>query len=255
MEHPLEDFEDTRHHPHHPTTDPGLTHQEAMEELGLALDKALYALKAISDHASFPADFTDKATSIYEKVTGLSHKQPQLTANSNQDIVSALTKLTREVEDLKRSHANQTPSSPKESYATGPTIKPQPKQPKQPTQTRPNSTIETRRLNNPMTRHHPARLVIQPVSPPPPDQRFSGKEIVDIINSSLKDKTKASVVAVKWNDKGNCVVIAHPSFTAEDLLPYNEDIAKSLLDRRALDGWTAIRQKVAQSPNSRGGHR
>ncbi|KAI6135891.1 Endonuclease/exonuclease/phosphatase [Pisolithus thermaeus] len=75
--------------------------------------------------------------------------------------------------------------------------------------------------------------------PPPPDQRFSGKEIVKIINSSLKQKTKASVVVVKWNDKGNCIVIAHPSFTAEDLLPYNEDIAKSLLDHRALDGWTA----------------
>ncbi|KAI6100336.1 hypothetical protein F5141DRAFT_1205048 [Pisolithus sp. B1] len=94
MEFPLEEFEDTRHHSQHPMTDPGLTHQEAMEELGIALDKALYALKAISDHASFPADFTDKATSIYEKVTGLSHGQPQPIVNSNQDIVSALTKLT-----------------------------------------------------------------------------------------------------------------------------------------------------------------
>ncbi|KAI6033965.1 hypothetical protein PISMIDRAFT_12037 [Pisolithus microcarpus 441] len=130
-------------------TDPGLTHQEAMEELGLALDKALYALKTISDHASFSADFIDRATSIYEKLTGSSHKQPHPTVNSNQDIVSALTKLTREVEDLKCSHANQTPSYPlKESHTTRPIIKPQPKQP---TQTHPNPTIKTRRLNNPMT--------------------------------------------------------------------------------------------------------
>ncbi|KAI6015728.1 hypothetical protein PISMIDRAFT_93675, partial [Pisolithus microcarpus 441] len=208
-----------------------------MEELGLALDKALYALKAISVHATFPTDFIDKATSVYEKVTGSCLKQPQPTVNSNQDIVSVLTKLTREVEDLKRTHTNQpTSQPPRDSYATGPVIKPQSRSSTQP---RPNPTLETRRLNNPMTRHHPARLVIQPVSPPPPDQRFSGKEIVDIINSSLKHKTKASVVAVKWNDKGNCIVIAHPAFTAEDLLPYNEEIAKSLLDRRALDGWSA----------------
>ncbi|KAI6152897.1 hypothetical protein EDD17DRAFT_1765309 [Pisolithus thermaeus] len=218
-------------------TDPGLTHQEAMEELKLALDKALYALKAISDHATFPANFVDKAMSVYEKVTRSCHKQSQPAANSNQDIVSVLMKLTREVEELKRSHTNQsTPPPPKDSYTTGPIIKPQCNSS---TQGRPNPTLETRRQNNPMTHHHPACLVIQLVFPPPPDQCYSSKEMVDIINASLKDKTKASVVTVKWNDKGNCIVIAHPSYTAEDLLPYNEEIAKSLLERCALDGWTA----------------
>ncbi|KAI6018626.1 hypothetical protein BKA83DRAFT_4532065 [Pisolithus microcarpus] len=127
MDNNLEGYEDTHHHPQHPTMDPGLTHQEAMEELGLALDKALFALKAISVHATFPADFIDKATSIYEKVSGLCHKQPQPALNSNQDIVSILMKLTQEVEDLKCSHTNQPNSHPlKDSFTTRPIIKPQP---------------------------------------------------------------------------------------------------------------------------------
>ncbi|KAI6148217.1 hypothetical protein EDD17DRAFT_1766973 [Pisolithus thermaeus] len=207
----LDSYKDTCHHPHHPMTDPGLTHQEAMEELGLALDKALYDLKAISDHTTFPADFIDKVTSIYEKVSGSNHKQPQPTPNSNKDIVSILMKLTQEVEDLKWSHTNQlTSHPPKDSFATGPIIK---TQPKLPTQTCSNPILETRRLNNPMTCHHLACLIIQPVSllhPP--------------MSASL---TKASVVAVKWNDK------------AEDLLPHSKEIAKALLDCQALDGWTA----------------
>ncbi|KAI6117804.1 hypothetical protein EDD16DRAFT_1707366 [Pisolithus croceorrhizus] len=198
MEYPPEEFKNTHHHPQHPTMDPGLTHQEAMEELGLALDKAIYVLKAISVHANFPTDFIDKAMSIYEKVTGSSHNWSHPTVDLNQDIVSALTKLTQEVAELKCLHTNQPPP----------------------------------------TTQRTSRLIIQPISPPPPDQHFSGKEIVNIINSSLKHKTKASVVVVKWNDKGNCIIIAHPSFTAKDLLPFNEDIAKSLLDHQALDRWS-----------------
>ena len=51
---------------------------------------------------------------------------------------------------------------------------------------------------------------------------------VEAVNATLTQHTKASIIAVKWNDKGNCVVISHPNFTAADLEPHGNIIAAAI---------------------------
>ena len=51
---------------------------------------------------------------------------------------------------------------------------------------------------------------------------------VEATNAALAQHTEASIIAVKWNDKGNCIVISHPNFTATDLEPLGNIIAATV---------------------------
>ena len=121
----------------------------------------------------------------------------------------------------------QNPTRPKNVFATGPTIRP--------TQKTPKPTRPPIQINNPWQRHHPACLVLQ--IPPTVDSndRLTGIKAVEAANVALAQHTKATVIAVKWNDKGNCIAISHPDYTATDLVPFGNIIAAVITGQNDIE--------------------
>jgi len=58
-----------------------------------------------------------------------------------------------------------------------------------------------------------------------PNDRLMGMRAVEATNAALARHTKATIIAAKWNDKGNCIAISHPDFTATDLVLFGNTIA------------------------------
>ena len=214
---------------------------ELLASLHKTLLSATDTLSKLSIHAIIPEHTLSMVQEIYRKCT--KEKSPDNQGPSG-DILSAIRKLAKDVEDLKRATPTPTPTSsqsptrPKEVFATGPTFRPNPKTPK-PTQPPPQ-------LNNPWQRHHPACLVIQ-IPPTILDHdRLTGMKAVEAANAALAQHgTKASIIAVKWNDKGNCIVISHPSLTATDLEPFGNVIAAAITGKNNIACYHHPRQEVA----------
>ena len=146
--------------------------------------------------------------------------------------MSAIQKLAKDVEDLKCAVPPPTPPAEnlpksKNVFATGPTIRPKPKAPNQP-QT-------TAQPNNPWQRHHPARLILQISSLIDPNDRLGGMKAVEAANAALSPHTKVNIIAVKWNDKGNCIVITHPDYNATDLEPYGSIVASAITETNDVE--------------------
>jgi len=143
------------------------------------------------------------------------------------DILSAIRKLAKDVEDLKCVAPNPTPSQsptrPKEVFATGPTFCPSP------VARNPKPVQPPSQPNNPWQHHHPAHLVLQ-IPPTVLDHDWlTGMKVVEAANAALvQHSAKASIIAVKWNDKGNCIAISHPNFNATDLEPLGNIIAAAI---------------------------
>lgn len=95
-------------------------------------------------------------------------------------------------------------------------------------------------IPSPSQRHHPARLVIQATTPMDPSHRLTVLATRDKINEAL-DGTGAPkplrVVAVRWNEKGNCIVMVQDDQRAADLMPYVDSFAHLVCGTSA---WTAV---------------
>ena len=217
---------------------PSSTQAELLDSLHKTLEGAVDTLKKLSIHAIFPEPTLNLIQELYRGTTKTESPKDQ---NPSDDILSALRKLAKDVEDLKRAAPTspspvQGPTKPKNVFATGPTIRPSPKTPK------PTQPPVQPQPNNPWQRHHPARLVLQ--IPPTVDvnDRLTGMKAVEATNAALAQHTKASIIAVKWNDKGNCIAISHPDFTATDLEPHGNIIAAAITGKNDIT-CTAIPDK------------
>ena len=212
------------------------TQAELLESLHKTLEGAVDTLKQLSIHTVFPEHTLDLIQELYRRTTKTKSPEEQ---GPTDDILSALRKLAKDVEDLKHAAPispppTHDPAKPKNVFTTGPTIQPSPKTPK-PTQ----CPVQP---NNPWQRHHPARLILQ--IPPTVDSndRLTGMKAVEATNAALAQHTKASIIMVKWNDKGNCIAISHPDFTAMDLVPYGNVIAAAITSKHNIT-CTAIPDK------------
>ena len=197
------------------------TQAECLVALHKTLESAMDILNKLSIHAMLPERTINLAQKLYRRTKTTSSDEQ----GPSDDILSAIRKLAKDVEDLKRTTPSlppppppsQGPAKPRSVFATGPTIRPNPKTP---TQAQPPL-----QLNNPWQRHHPARLVLQIPTTADPNDRLTGMRAVEATNAALARHTKATIIAVKWNDKGNCIAISHPDFTATDLVPFGNTIA------------------------------
>ncbi|KAG2159084.1 Endonuclease/exonuclease/phosphatase, partial [Suillus bovinus] len=133
-----------------------------------------------------------------------------------------LNQLVKDVQELRQSANPETHRDSHTQIANGPTITPTPRTKPHPTKI---TEQESRRRNNPLTRHHPSRLILHIETPPDPTQRQKDRGLVEAINERLKEVTKVTVNGIKWNNKGNCIVITHPDYTADDLLPFKDAFA------------------------------
>ena len=66
------------------------------------------------------------------------------------------------------------------------------------------------------------------------NDHLMGMKAVEVTNAALAQHTKASIIAVKWNDKGNCIAIFHPDFTAMDLVPYGNVIMAAITSKHDI---------------------
>ena len=194
------------------------TQAECLTTLHKTLESAMDTLNKLSIHAVLPERTTSLVQELYRrtKTTLPGEHGP----SESDDILSAIRKLAKDIEDLKCTATKplppaQSPTRPKDVFTTGPTIRPNPKTPK-PAQPP---------LNNPWQHHHPARLVLQIPPTVDPNDRLMGIKAVEATNAALAQHTKATIITVKWNDKGNCITISHPDFTASDLAPFGNTIA------------------------------
>ncbi|KAJ7660496.1 hypothetical protein B0H17DRAFT_1212563 [Mycena rosella] len=79
-------------------------------------------------------------------------------------------------------------------------------------------------VNNPLSPHHPARLIVQ-VLPEgvKPDDRPDPTKLVKDINARLAanaDSKHLIVVSTKWNAHGNCIILTHLDQTGAGLAKY-----------------------------------
>ncbi|KAG2748257.1 hypothetical protein P692DRAFT_201866437 [Suillus brevipes Sb2] len=189
-------------------------------DLNHHLTKAAEALDNISIHAKFPDNMCIAAQRIAQAI--LPPKPVETPRNNPDDIMPILNQLVKDVQELRQGNKLETSQDSRTQIANGPIITPTPK-------TKTNSTKiteqENRRRNNPLTRHHPSRLILHIETPPDPTQRQKDRGLVEAINERLKEVTKVTVNGVKWNTKGNCIVITHPDYTADDLLPFKDAFA------------------------------
>ena len=199
-----------------------VTQVDLLETLHASLESAVETLNRLSIHAIYP----ERTLTLIQEIYHRSFKtQPSGKQGPSDDILSVIQKLAKDVEDLKRAAPNPNPSPPnlarpKEVFATGPTIRPKPKNPK--------PTPPPAPPNNPWQRHHPARLILQIPSSVALTDRLDGMKAVEATNVALASITKVSIIAVKWNDKGNCIVITHPDYNATDLEPFGNTIATAI---------------------------
>ena len=202
--------------------EPPLTQADLLDTLHVTLESAMATLNRLSIHVVYP----ERTLALMREILRRSNKiHPQGSQGPSDNILSAIQRLAKDVEDLKRTAPNPLPpppdlAKPKNVFATGPTIRPKPKNPK-PTQ-------PTAQPNNPWQQHHPARLILQIPSPIDLADRLDGMKAVEATNVALAPLTKGTIIAVKWNDKGNCIVISHPDYNATDLEPFGNTIATAL---------------------------
>ncbi|KZT39035.1 hypothetical protein SISSUDRAFT_1061438 [Sistotremastrum suecicum HHB10207 ss-3] len=93
---------------------------------------------------------------------------------------------------------------------------------------------------SPTQRHHPCRLVFQLTDPPDPRNRLPPLEVCERINQDLVGAGAPDalrVVAARWNNKGNCIILVHEDQKATDLVPYAEHFAHHIC---GLSKWEAI---------------
>ena len=198
------------------------TQMDLLDTLHATLESAVETLNRLSIHAICPERTLALMRELLHRTT---KTQPPTAQGPSNDILSAIQKLTKDVEDLKHAAPTPHPSSPdsvksKDVFATGPTIRPKPKNPKQ---TQPSAPP-----NNPWQRHHPARLILQ--IPPSTDLTdcLDGMKAVEATNAALAPTTNVTIIVVKWNDKGNCIIISHPDYSATDLAPFGNIIATAI---------------------------
>ncbi|KAL4073002.1 hypothetical protein V8B97DRAFT_2037313, partial [Scleroderma yunnanense] len=117
------------------------------------------------------------------------------------------------------------------SLATGPLIRPTWKntKPVKPTGQQ-SAEVADKKLNNLMSHHHPSCLILQINNPPVPGACLMGKHMVDAINTALHPEMDVRTIRVKWNNKGNCIVITNPQFTTDDLLPFYHPLGPIIAD-------------------------
>ena len=201
-----------------------LTQTDLLESLHKSLESATEILNRLSIHATYPESTLILIRELHRR---FNKTKPSEEKKPSDDILSAIQRLAKDVEELKRATPTSTPSTvnparSKDVFATGPTIKPKPKPtPIEQTQT----PVQP---NNPWQRHHPARLILQIPSTVDPSDRLGGMKAVEAANAALTPHTKASIIAVKWNDKGNCIAITHPDYNATDLEPFGNIIATAI---------------------------
>ena len=70
-----------------------------------------------------------------------------------------------------------------------------------------------------------------------------GIKAVEATNIMLASHTEATIIAVKWNDKGNCIAISHPDFTAMDLVPFGNTIAAAITGQNNIECTTTLDKK------------
>jgi len=111
----------------------GEPHTQAgcLTTLHKTLESAMDTLDKLSIHAVLPERTVNLVQELYHrtKTTTSSEQEP------SNDILSAIRKLAKDVEELKRAAPNplppaQNPTRPKNVFTTGPTIRPTPKTPK-----------------------------------------------------------------------------------------------------------------------------
>jgi len=123
------------------------------------------------------------------------------------------------------------PASPpvEPKYSLTPSANPIPIQP-----TRAKELFPERPPVSPAHRGHPRRLIIEVWPQIPPQEREMGRKIVAAINESLRITNAPSniaITAVLYSLAGNPIVIAEPSCSASDLLPYSTLIARAIWPR------------------------
>jgi len=197
------------------------TQTEHLVVLHKTLKCAMATLNTLFIHAVLP----ERTLSLIQELYHRTKAKPSDEQTPSDDILSAIRKLAKDVEDLKRTTPNpplptQNPTRPKSTFATGPVIRPSPKAPKL---AQPPS-----QPNSPWQRHHPTRLVLQIPPTVDPNDRLTGMKAVEATNAALAQHTDASIIAVKWNDKGNCIVISHPNFTTTNLEPHGNVITATI---------------------------
>ena len=132
------------------------THTQAdlLGSLHRTLESAVKTLNQLSIHATFPDHTINLIHDLYSRTAKAKSPDEQ---EPSDNILSAIRKLAKDVEELKCAPLNPPPhphpTRPRDVFASGPTIRPKPKS-LRPTQ--PPSPP-----NNPWQRHHPARLVLQ----------------------------------------------------------------------------------------------
>jgi len=203
---------------------------ELLVSLHKTLESVADTLNKLSIHAVIPERTIIVVQEIHRRTT---KEKPPGEQGPSGDILSAIRKLAKDVEELKRTAPiptpSQSPTRPKEVFATGPTFRPSPMA-RSPKPTQPPS-----QPNNPWQCHHPARLILQ-IPPTVVDHdRLTGMKAVEAVNAALAQHgAKTSIIAVKWNDKGNCIVISHPNFTAMDLEPLGNVIAAAITGKNDI---------------------
>ena len=206
-----------------------LTQTDLLETLHKSLESAVETLNRLSLHAIYPERTIALIRELYHKANKAT---PSGDRGPSDDILSAIQRLAKDVEDLKRAAPSPsppatTPSKSRDVFATGPTIKPKPKSPKE--------AQVIAQPNNPWQRHHPARLILQIPSSIDPNDRLGGMKAVEAANAALTPHTKVNIIAVKWNDKGNCIVITHPDYNATDLEPYGNIVASAITGKDDIE--------------------
>lgn len=135
--------------------------------------------------------------------------------------------------------STESHSDAKTSHARGPLIKPAPKTTHP--QTKPNPPLP----KNPLAAYHPSRLIVTIKDGPlGAGNRPSERDAVNAINERLAaadDSKHLRVVAVRFNEKSNCVVITREDQTAAELQQHEQKFlsvlagpgatAKTLLDK------------------------
>lgn len=236
-------------------------HAEALESMmELELRKLLGLIRDTSVHREWPEKIRQLATALAFRIVPEAFMEPEADSVSNvpqnddlKRLATSIEKIAHEVSVLQgrldgvtprgtgnKSAANTASTSDaKSSHAKGPVIKPAPKN----TQTTPKVNPPTPK--NPLAAYHPSRLIVTIRDGPlGAGNRLSEREAVNAINERLAaadDSKHLRVVAVRYNEKSNCVVFTREDQTAAELQQHEAKFlsvlagpgatAKTLLDK------------------------
>ncbi|KAL4062958.1 hypothetical protein V8B97DRAFT_1842648, partial [Scleroderma yunnanense] len=87
--------------------------------------------------------------------------------------------------------------------------------------------------NNPISCHHPSHLILQIDNPPllhPLESSLMKRHAVEVINAMINSEIDIRIISVKWNNKGNCIVITNPQYTADNILPFHHLFRPTLMN-------------------------